>query len=190
MKGLLSILLSLGCVIALIAAEISPAEVQGATKPVTKSDIRQSDSTAQPVQLRLSRAVSSTRSGELILWQVVSSGATDGVSPTNRLVGTIGQTVVGEGSSADLRLSHGFWQDFGAGGACCLGPIRGNVDYDLEDKIDISDLVYLVDYMFSGGLPPVCVDEADIDGSGEIDITDLVYLVDYMFSGGPPPPAC
>jgi outer membrane protein assembly factor BamB len=72
---------------------------------------------------------------------------------------------------------------------CCTG-FRGNVDYDPGDGIDISDLVYLVDYMFTGGSAPSCTDEADIDGSGEIDISDLVYLVDYMFNGGPRPPPC
>jgi len=84
---------------------------------------------------------------------------------------------------------------------CCMAlttPLgRGNVDYDAGDAIDISDLVYLVDYMFSGGAEPPCWDEADIDGSSggasdssDIDISDLVYLVDYMFSGGPQPVAC
>ncbi len=76
-------------------------------------------------------------------------------------------------------------------GQCCLGQ-RGNVDFDPGDVIDISDLVYLVDYMFTGGPVPPCWEEADIDGSGGdvIDITDLVYLVDYMFDGGPPPADC
>ncbi len=82
---------------------------------------------------------------------------------------------------------------------CCLPPIRGNVDYDVGDIIDISDLVYLVDYMFTSGPEPACWAEANIDGSGpvgaedgsaDIDISDLVYLVDYMFSGGPEPVAC
>jgi hypothetical protein len=73
---------------------------------------------------------------------------------------------------------------------CCISPIRGNVDYDIGDVIDISDLVYLVDYMFSGGPMPLCIDEANIDASGGIDISDLVYLVDYMFNGAPPPVAC
>ncbi|MDH4035067.1 MAG: hypothetical protein OEV80_14855, partial [candidate division Zixibacteria bacterium] len=66
-------------------------------------------------------------------------------------------------------------------------------DFDPDDIIDISDLVYLVDYMFTGGPAPPCPNEADIDGSGgdpPIDISDLVYLVDYMFTGGPEPPAC
>jgi len=77
--------------------------------------------------------------------------------------------------------------------ACCMPPIGGNVDFDPGDAIDIADLVWLVDFMFTGGPTPPCMEEADIDGSGlglPIDISDLVYLVDYMFNGGPPPAVC
>jgi hypothetical protein len=78
----------------------------------------------------------------------------------------------------------------GVGDVCSCVNIRGNIDTDAGDVIDISDLVYLVDYMFSGGPEPGCPNEADIDPSGGVDISDLVYLVDYMFSGGPAPPLC
>ncbi|MDH3937559.1 MAG: hypothetical protein OEV68_09520 [candidate division Zixibacteria bacterium] len=75
----------------------------------------------------------------------------------------------------------------------CYG-IRGNVNGSRCDCniIDISDLVFLIDYMFQNGPEPPNWDEADINGSGTlpIDISDLVYLIDYMFSGGPPPPDC
>ncbi len=72
---------------------------------------------------------------------------------------------------------------------CCVG-FRGNINGDAGDVIDISDLVYLVAYMFQGGTPPPCFDEADVNGDGVIDISDLVYLVAYMFQGGPQPPSC
>jgi len=63
----------------------------------------------------------------------------------------------------------------------------GDIDTN-GDGPDISDLVYLVDWMFTGGPPPAVMDAADVDNSGgEIDISDLVYLVDYMFTGGPAP---
>jgi len=139
-----------------------------------------------------SQPVAATRAGEQIKWQVISSAGTDGVSASYQLRGTAGQVAVGSGGSANYRLSHGFWQDFSGGGTCCMGPMRGNVDYDPGDAIDISDLVYLVDFMFNGGPEPPCFEEADIDGSGAapIDISDLVYLVDYMFTGGPPPMPC
>jgi len=73
---------------------------------------------------------------------------------------------------------------------CCIPPIRGDVDYAEPFAIDIADLVYLVDFMFTGGPPPICLEEADMEVNGEIDISDLVFLVDYMFNQGPPPPPC
>ena len=130
------------------------------------------------------------RSGEQINWQVISSGGTAGSSTNFGLRGTVAQTAVGIGSSATFELSHGYWQEVASSGGCC--NIRGDVDHSGVLPIDIGDLVYLVDYMFTGGPAPTCWDEGDVDGSGvvPIDIGDLVYLVDYMFTGGPTPPAC
>jgi hypothetical protein len=75
-------------------------------------------------------------------------------------------------------------------GGCCLLPIRGNVDYDAGDVINISDMTFLVAYLFSGGAAPPCLDEADVNGDGTINISDMTYLVNYLFGGGPPPVAC
>lgn len=74
---------------------------------------------------------------------------------------------------------------------CCHG-IRGNVDGDISEIIDISDLVYLVDFMFTSGSAPACLDEGNIDGDAGnvIDISDLVALVDFMFTSGPSPADC
>lgn len=79
------------------------------------------------------------------------------------------------------------WYEHGIG--CCVG-IRGNVDGDPQDIIDISDLTYLTDYMFGGGTAPPCMEEADVDDSGGIDIADLVHLVNYIFCGGVAPSNC
>ncbi|MDH3892401.1 MAG: VCBS repeat-containing protein [candidate division Zixibacteria bacterium] len=80
------------------------------------------------------------------------------------------------------------------GDPCCRG-IRGNIDYDANDQINIADIVALVDYMFTGGPNPPCTGEANVNGDGvgesePWDINDLIYLIDYMFGGGPPPPHC
>ncbi|MDH3890077.1 MAG: multiheme c-type cytochrome [candidate division Zixibacteria bacterium] len=84
----------------------------------------------------------------------------------------------------------------------CCEDRRGNVDGIIDGNvdIDIGDLVWLVDYMFTGGPVPPCTEEANIDGSccavgtaeslSDIDIADLVTLVDFMFTGGPPPVDC
>lgn len=74
----------------------------------------------------------------------------------------------------------------------CCENIRGNIDGDALDQVDISDLVYYVDYSFGSpqGPAPSCYEEADVDNNGSLDIADIVYLVSYMFSGGPVPMSC
>jgi len=74
---------------------------------------------------------------------------------------------------------------------CCNG-IRGNIDDDAMEQIVITDLVYLVTYMFQDGPAPTCMDEANVDGDalGTVDIADLVRLVTYMFQEGAAPADC
>ena len=72
---------------------------------------------------------------------------------------------------------------------CCLG-IRGNVNFDAYDIIDISDLTMLVDFMFGGLSTLPCEEEADINGIDGVDISDLVMLVEYQFGDGPEPVLC
>ncbi|MDH3936867.1 MAG: transthyretin-like family protein [candidate division Zixibacteria bacterium] len=86
---------------------------------------------------------------------------------------------------ADIYYEHG-----DSTRSCCYG-IRGNVDGDLWDQIDINDLLYLVDFMFTGGPEAPCWEEANLRADDStIDISDLVWLVDYMFTGGPAPHSC
>lgn len=120
--------------------------------------------------------------GEEIIWQVISSGGTEGTSASYDMRGTLGQPAVGFGSSPSYGLSQGFWQDFG----CC--EQRGDVDH--SGAINVADLIYLVDYIFFGGDPPPCPEEGDVDGSGAINVADLTYLVEYIFFDGPAPPPC
>ena len=77
--------------------------------------------------------------------------------------------------------------------SCCTG-IRGNVDGDALDIINISDIVYLINYSFGSppGAEPPCFEEADVDASGALNISDLVYLISYSFDNpsGPAPLNC
>ena len=86
----------------------------------------------------------------------------------------------------DIWYEHGDSTKSG----CCVG-IRGNINGDPEEYIDIADLVFLIDYMFLSGPQSPCYDEANVEiGDPNIDISDLVFIVDYMFCGGPEPPPC
>ena len=71
-------------------------------------------------------------------------------------------------------------------GPCCSTP--GDANHD--SKVDISDLTYYVDFMFSGGTGPICTEEFDVDNNCSQDISDLTYFISFMFSGGPPPAPC
>ena len=72
---------------------------------------------------------------------------------------------------------------------CCTG-IRGNVDGDELDQVTIDDIIHMVNWTFSGGPQPTCLDEADVDNNGFINIEDLVYLVGNIYGGGPDPLEC
>ncbi len=79
--------------------------------------------------------------------------------------------------------------------SCCNG-IRGNANNDVADHVNVSDVTYLVSYLFGipSGPAPVCTEEGNANGDvGEsINVSDVTYLVSYLFGipSGPAPPAC
>ncbi|MBK7092016.1 MAG: S8 family serine peptidase [bacterium] len=60
-------------------------------------------------------------------------------------------------------------------------------DCDNSTVVNISDAVYLIAFVFSGGPAPNPLMSADADCSGGVSISDAVYLIAYVFSGGPSP---
>lgn len=63
----------------------------------------------------------------------------------------------------------------------------GNTNND--DMVNIGDVVYLVAYIFKGGMPPEPLCRGDVNGDGDVNLGDGVYLVAWVFKGGPAP-AC
>ncbi len=78
----------------------------------------------------------------------------------------------------------------GIGDACCCIGIRGNVDHDLAESVDIADLTTLVDHLFITFAPIDCPNEGNVDAIGGIDIADLTMLVDHLFIGFTPLGGC
>ncbi|MCB2201459.1 hypothetical protein KQH51_01860 [bacterium] len=61
---------------------------------------------------------------------------------------------------------------------------RGDVNF--EGALDLSDLIYLVNYLFQGGPEPLPMLEAgNVNCSGGTDLSDLIYFVNFLFQGGP-----
>jgi hypothetical protein len=64
---------------------------------------------------------------------------------------------------------------------------RGDVNGD--GKINASDVVYLINYLFIGGPAPVpTVLEGDVNCDGNVNASDVVWLINYLFVPGSPPP--
>ncbi len=62
----------------------------------------------------------------------------------------------------------------------------GNADGSSDQVVDISDLIYLVEYMFSGGPVPDPVETGDVNCDAVVDISDVIAMVDFQFAGGAP----
>lgn len=60
-------------------------------------------------------------------------------------------------------------------------------DADANSLVTISDAVYLINYIFSGGPAPSPLLSGDVDCNGLVTISDVVYLINYIFAGGAAP---
>jgi len=60
-------------------------------------------------------------------------------------------------------------------------------DANNDGKIDIADVVFLINYLFIEGPEPDPWENGDVTCNGEINIEDVIYLLNYLFQNGPPP---
>jgi Dockerin type I domain len=128
------------------------------------------------------------KAGEEINWQVISNGGTDGSSTNYGLKGTVSQTATGGGSSSSYGMSHGFWQDFGGSSGPCQGKCG---DANGDGPVNVSDAVWIINYVFVGGDPPLPVlacGDANTDTS--VNVSDAVWIINYVFVGGDAPGDC
>src|SRR5262249_49869586 len=51
-------------------------------------------------------------------------------------------------------------------------------DVNGDGKVDVNDVFYLVNYLFSGGSSPL--GPSDVNGDGKLDVNDVFYLVNYL----------
>jgi uncharacterized protein YfaS (alpha-2-macroglobulin family) len=66
-------------------------------------------------------------------------------------------------------------------------------DANNDGKIDVGDIIYLINFLFKGPSYPAPVPEyccGDANGDGLCTVGDVVYLINYLFKGGLPPGGC
>ena len=88
----------------------------------------------------------------------------------------------------DISLAEINWPAEGEVGSFEVARIVivGDVNYDGTKSI--SDVLYLISYLYKGGPAPVPEPSAgDVNCDGEVTISDVIYLINYLFRGGPPP---
>jgi hypothetical protein len=64
--------------------------------------------------------------------------------------------------------------------------LRG--DLDRSGRLEVTDPIRILLYLFLDGPAPHCAPVADADGDGTVALTDVVFLLAALFTGGPPPP--
>jgi hypothetical protein len=84
----------------------------------------------------------------------------------------------------------------GAGGAYVVGrfaagaePAFRRSESSGDGVLDLTDPVFTLNYLFSGGPPPACPDAADANDDGTLDITDAVFTLGFLFLGTAEPPS-
>jgi hypothetical protein len=67
------------------------------------------------------------------------------------------------------------------------GFIRG--DCNASGRVDLSDAIFYLGFLFLGGTAPSCADACNTNADAAGDLSDAVFLLNYLFAGGAPPPA-
>ncbi len=60
-------------------------------------------------------------------------------------------------------------------------------DVNGDGIISVSDIVFLINYLFKGGTAPYPLWKADANGDCQVSLSDVVYLISFLFKGGDPP---
>jgi hypothetical protein len=60
-------------------------------------------------------------------------------------------------------------------------------DANTGSKIDIADVVFVINYLFIEGSAPCPYHSGDINCDGVVDVGDIICLVNYLFGGSPIP---
>ncbi|NIP41921.1 MAG: hypothetical protein GWO41_16275 [candidate division Zixibacteria bacterium] len=64
-----------------------------------------------------------------------------------------------------------------------FGPQYICGDPNADQNVNISDAVYIVNYVFIGGAPPDPMESGDASCDGNVNVSDAVWIINYIFMG-------
>jgi len=100
------------------------------------------------------------------------TGSVTNLADGNGLVEFLGADLDGEQEPVDPPVGSEF--------------VRG--DPDANGLVNLTDAIFILNYLFLGGELPTCVDAADTDNNSTVQLTDGIYLLRFLFLGSEPPP--
>ena len=138
-----------------------------------------SEPKAAPVSIPQTTPFKGSRQGYLMVTDVLDGFGGESESDNYRIpVNSGGQpSAIGASASATFVIRAGFVH--------ASQVKRG--DANADGVIDLGDIVYLLNYLFKGDVPPRPIESGDINCDGVIDLGDIVHLLNYLFKGGPAP---
>ncbi|HEX9917476.1 MAG TPA: dockerin type I repeat-containing protein [candidate division Zixibacteria bacterium] len=68
-----------------------------------------------------------------------------------------------------------------------IPPSGHEGDLDGDGKINATDVIYLINFLFKSGPAPVPPSAGDINGDCFTTVEDVMYLISYLYKGGPAP---
>ncbi|MBI4602132.1 MAG: hypothetical protein HY721_09250 [Planctomycetes bacterium] len=60
-------------------------------------------------------------------------------------------------------------------------------DADDNGRLELTDAIRILGFLFLGGAAPTCQDAADADDNAQLQLTDAIRVLGYLFLGGLPP---
>jgi uncharacterized delta-60 repeat protein len=60
-------------------------------------------------------------------------------------------------------------------------------DFNKDGSIDVADVVFLINYLYTSGPPPDPLELGDVNCDDGVNIGDVIFLINYLFQNGPPP---
>jgi hypothetical protein len=144
---------------------------------------------AAPLAVLLSALSSSDPDGDRLRyhWQLPGGGSDERPvliyrfeeSGEHRVVLTVSDPFGGE-SRAEIEISAGGREE----------ELFRRGDANGDGRMDLSDAVFILGFLFIGGSAPGCMDAADVNDDQEVNIADAIFALSHLFTGGaaPPPP--